>query len=137
MKLKQICIVAVMVLITASVFSQTGVTICDRPQKTFLTNVTQREANFNWLPVPGTDTWTIEVGLRGFTPRHGNPLISGTVKRTTPSLTNFCTFELNGLSPGVEYFIYIKTECPYGGSSWVGPVKFRTLSSSITPGTGN
>lgn len=90
---------------------------CPEPTDIAISNVTETEADINWL-AGGTETlWNLEWGIAGFTPGAG----------TLETGLTATTFNLTGLTLGTSYDVYIEADC--GGvsiSSLVGPIIFNT-----------
>ena len=100
---------------------------CAAPSALSATGITSTSATLGWSAGTGT-AWQIEWGPAGFS--HG----SGTM--ITTGVTN--PYVLSGLTPGVQYSYYVRTDCGSSNYSlWAGPYTFTTsnpmsLSASVT-----
>ncbi len=94
-------------------------TTCYTPTGTHTTYITETAAMFNWTPVSGAESYSVQIrlpnGTWSFIP--GSPFIN------TPAT-------VNGLNPGTTYEWRVRANCGYGNHSyWSSPVSFITSGS--------
>ncbi|SHJ06334.1 Por secretion system C-terminal sorting domain-containing protein [Mesonia phycicola] len=92
---------------------------CIEPYSVVVDNISQTTADVSWIDYNGANAsgWDIEYGPLGFTQGTGTTVSAS----TSP-------FTVTGLTSGVEYDMYIQTDCGGGDfSSWEGPYTFETL----------
>src|SRR5687768_11007603 len=92
---------------------------CYTPSGTHTTYITQNAAMFNWSPVPGAQSYSVQIRIPGgawsFIP--GSPFFNSPAS----------VFNLN---PGTTYEWRVRANCGYGNcSDWSYPVTFTTLGS--------
>lgn len=93
---------------------------CSTPTWPSTTNITQTTASFQWSPVSGADSYTVQIRLPNGTWYD----IDG-----SPFMNNYATaYDLN---PGTTYEWRVRANCGYGNySNWTYPVSFTTDGGS-------
>ena len=86
---------------------------CPAPQDLMVSNIGLTSATLTWFS--NADNFTIEYGEAGFTPGDG----------TTVNVTGN-TYDLNGLTSGTAYTVYISADCGADGTSQTASVNFST-----------
>jgi len=81
---------------------------------------TTESAFINWTSGGSESNWEIEYGLQGHT------IGTGTVIQASSK-----PILLEGLTSSENYEFYVRANCNPGFSSWVGPMSFSTICSSI------
>jgi hypothetical protein len=99
---------------------------CAAPSSMVAANYTTTSAGLNWTENGTATMWDLEWGLDGFTLGTGTPVNVASKPYT-----------LGGLTTGVDYDIYYRSDCGATQSSWVGPFNLRLPDyfASITPTT--
>lgn len=96
---------------------------CGTPQNLTTTNITTTNATLNWSGVVNATNYTIEY----------KPSASPTwLSVTTTSLTSIV---LNGLTANQTYNWRVKTNCPWGGSSYATAIFSTTYIDNVPPTT--
>jgi len=88
---------------------------CTDPSSPVVTNITATSADFAWTAGGSETNWEIAVQPDGT----GIPG-AGTPVATDPLYTD------NTLTELTAYEVYVRAECGFGSSNWVGPVDFTT-----------
>ena len=91
---------------------------CTAPTALTATNITSTGATLGWTST-GT-AWEYQYGPTGYT-----PTAAGNGTNTNP-------VQVTGLTPATGYDFYIRNNCTYSYSSWVGPSPFTTLAGAPT-----
>ena len=91
---------------------------CSDPTALTAVNVTTVSADLGWTENGTSLVWDVEYGPEGFTLGAGTATITGAA--TNP-------YNLAGLTPGVAYDFYVRSDCGVlGFSAWAGPFTFTT-----------
>ncbi len=101
-------------------FTTTGISSCDAPDTLVTLNITNHSATFDWSPVAGAISYSIQWRFAGGTwhDLYGGPWTS-------------TILHLIGFQPGTAYEWRVRSNCPNGGSSeWSIPAIFTTLDCS-------
>ncbi|MEO5907269.1 MAG: fibronectin type III domain-containing protein, partial [Saprospiraceae bacterium] len=93
--------------------------VCHTPYQTWTTNITDHSATFNWSPVSGAESYSVQIrdqwGSWHYIP--GSPFYG-----------TWAT--VNNLSPGTTYEWRVRANCDYGNYSyWTPGLHFTTLGS--------
>jgi len=99
--------------------------ICTAPTAQNITALTSTTANFAWTESGSATLWDVEVGTQGYLPGTGTATASGTDITST-------TWQATGLSPNTAYDFYVRSDCGFNYSSWVGPITFTTPCTPTT-----
>ncbi|RYU78761.1 fibronectin type III domain-containing protein [Hymenobacter persicinus] len=93
---------------------------CSAPRNLATTNLTATSATLNWVVSSGSNVFTINYGLAGFTP--------GTQGTTVTS--NTTSLNVTNLTPNTAYEFYVTQNCggTSGNSTRTGPFAFQTLA---------
>lgn len=116
----------------ANISTSGNVTTVDcsgNPSNITTSAVTDTTATINWTaasPAPASYDYYISTS---FTPPTNWTAATGNTTTTSVNLT--------GLTPGVAYYIWVRSKCSNGNvKTWVGPIAFATNTSApITTGT--
>ncbi len=103
---------------TPVLFTTSGGSSCDPPVWLNTSSITDNSAVFEWGPVSGAVSYTVEYRVVGgnWYPVPGSPF--------TVTWVNVV-----GLSPSTNYEWHVKTNCPNYWSSWSASAFFTTLGS--------
>lgn len=93
---------------------------CEEPADIVIDPITDNSATINWDGMNGTD-WTFSWGLEGF-------LVEFGVMTTATEIP----YTLDGLTPETAYQFYLRSNCTFDESNWVGPFDFSTLELDDT-----
>jgi hypothetical protein len=88
---------------------------CGEPKNFSFVNVKETSALVRWQN-SDNQTFELEYGLQGFVPGSGERV----------SFIQSNSLQLNNLTAGVNYDIYLRAYCNDGVSNWVGPYAFTT-----------
>ena len=91
---------------------------CPAPQDLMVSNIGLTSATLTWFS--NADNFTIEYGEAGFTPGNG----------TTVNVTGN-TYDLNGLTSGTAYTVYISADCGADGTSSPAMISFMTACETV------
>ena len=86
---------------------------CPAPQNVTVTNIGMTTATVSWFS--NADSFTIEYGVAGFTPGTG-----------TTATTSATTYDLDNLTAGTSYTVYVTANCGTEGSSSAASANFNT-----------
>ncbi|MEP6793542.1 MAG: fibronectin type III domain-containing protein [Saprospiraceae bacterium] len=101
-------------------FTTTGISSCDAPDSLATFNITNHSATFDWSPVIGAVSYSVQYRLAGGT---WHDLYGGPWTNTI--------LHLIGFQPGTAYEWRVRSNCTNGGSSeWSVPTIFTTLDCS-------
>ena len=94
---------------------------CHPPTELYTTNITETTATFNWSPVSGAQSYSVQIrlpyGSWSFVP--GSPF-------TSTSVT------VDNLSPGTTYEWRVRSNCGYYNKGyWSSPVSFTTSGTFV------
>ncbi|WP_027419872.1 LamG-like jellyroll fold domain-containing protein [Crocinitomix catalasitica] len=89
---------------------------CEEPTAVLIDPISANEAGITWDGMNGTD-WTFSWGLDGFDVDFG-----------VMTLADEIPFTLGGLAPETAYQFYLRSNCSFDESRWVGPFDFTTTA---------
>jgi hypothetical protein len=94
---------------------------CPAPSAMSVANITGTSADLEWIVGYQESTWNIELANSNFTPGTGAATVA--FSSTSPA------YQVTGLSPVTQYYLYYQADCGGDSSTWVGPVTFTTVFS--------
>jgi hypothetical protein len=95
------------------------VTLCPSPTTPIIDNITGTSANINWNPVTGVISYEYELSTSSALPTDNGIPVSGV------------SVSVSGLSPGITYYIHLRSNCGIGFSSWM-TISFNTNCYTVT-----
>lgn len=92
-------------------------TYCHTPSALSTDNVGVSFATLKWITTDDVSSVDVEYGTEGFTQGQG----------TTAGAVTGASKVVSGLTAGTTYQFYVKSDCDFAESTWVGPESFTTL----------